>query len=106
MKDVKIYMEYYESESKSIAHVITTIHKYYYVQQFMISQGPKEFPEEGPHAITAELNQMNQRICFTAVVVAELARIERAISNESLMLLPRKCSGKKKVRLAYNDKPT
>ena len=80
--------------------------KHCYGQHFIIGKGQKEFPNKGPPAVKAELNQMHQRIFFKAVLVAELTRIERIRSQEVLMLLTRKQSGKVKVKIYYNGKLT
>ena len=99
-------LEYGEHKTKFVAHLILKIQKDCHAQQFMLGKGLKEFKEEAPPAVKAELKQMHQRTCFRAITVAELTRIERQWSQEGLMLLTRKRSGKVKGRLAYNGKPT
>ena len=77
---------YDESETKFVAHMLTK-YRSCYAQQFMIGKGLKEFKEEGQPAIESELSQMHQQICFKAVVVAELTRLEIVRSQEGVMLL-------------------
>ena len=77
MREEHSCLEYDESETKFVAHVITKFCKDCYAQQFMIGKGPKEFKEEGTPAVKAELNQMHQCRCFKAVVVDELICLER-----------------------------
>ena len=98
-------LEYNDSETQFVAHVLTKF-KECYAQQYMLGKGLKEFVKEGPPAVKSELDQMHRRRCFKAVAVAELTRLERIRAQEGLMLLTRKRSGKVKGRLAYNGKPT
>ena len=72
----------------------------------MLGKGLKVFGDEGPPTCKVELQQMHERECFKAIVVAELTRQERMRDQEELMLLTRKRSGALKGRLAYNGKKT
>ena len=60
LRENKRCLEYDESETKFVAHIITKLRKDCYAQQFMIGRGLKEFKEEGPPAVKSELSQMHQ----------------------------------------------
>ena len=61
VREEKRCLEYEESETKFVAHVLTKLRKDFYAQQFMIGRGLKEFKEEGPPTVKSELSQMHQQ---------------------------------------------
>ena len=99
-------LEYLETETEIVAHMLTKHRKECFAQQYMLGKGLKVFPDDGPTACKVELKQMHERKCFKAIAIAELTRRERVRAQEGLMLLTKKRSGVIKGRLAYNGKKT
>ena len=54
-------LEYGEDETKCVAQLILKIKKDCHAQKFMLGKGLKEFKEEAPLAVKAELKQMHHR---------------------------------------------
>ena len=80
-QDKEKCLEYSESETEIVAHIVTKMHKECFAQKYMLGKGRKVFGTSRPPACKVELKQMYEQKFSKAIVVAELNRPERVRSQ-------------------------
>ena len=72
----------------------------------MLPVGLKLYGDKGRKAVTKEVKQLHDRVCFKPIDVKALTAEERRKAQVALIFLTQKRDGTIKAREVYNGKPT